>query len=67
MAGANMNGINAVFGEWALTKIKSCEFHYKQSVNRVESKLREESNTGSFVIAFSTPPSKMLIYEPKKN
>lgn len=44
MAGANMNGLKAVFGERALTKIKICEFHYKQSVNRMASKLGDEKS-----------------------
>ena len=31
MAGANMNGLLRVFGDDVLTRIKSCEFHFKES------------------------------------
>ena len=39
MAGANMNGIRKVFGEDALSRIKSCEFHFQESRNRMARKL----------------------------
>lgn len=39
MAGANMNGIRKVFGEDALSRIKSCEFHFKESRNKMARKL----------------------------
>ena len=39
MAGANMNGLQKVFGDDVLTRIKSCEFHFKESRNKVDRKL----------------------------
>ena len=39
MAGANMNGIERVFGKDALSRIKSCEFHFKESRNKMARKL----------------------------
>ena len=41
MAGANMNGLGKVFGEDVLTRIKSCEFHFKESRNRTAKKLND--------------------------
>ena len=38
-AGANMNGIPKVFGEDAPSRIKSCEFHFQESRNRMARKL----------------------------
>ncbi|CAB4038137.1 Hypothetical predicted protein [Paramuricea clavata] len=34
MAGANLIGIKDIFGNEALERVKTCEFHYKQNVNR---------------------------------
>ena len=39
MAGANMNGIERVFGKDALSRIKSWEFHFKESRNKMARKL----------------------------
>ena len=41
MAGANMNGLRKVFGEDVLTRIKSCEFHFKESRNRMAKNLND--------------------------
>lgn len=35
----NMNGLQKVFGDDVLTRIKSCEFHFKESRNKVARKL----------------------------
>ena len=43
MAGANMNGLQQVFGEDALSRIKSCEFHFKDSINKMARKLGQEA------------------------
>ena len=43
MAGANMNGLRQVFGDDALSRIKSCEFHFKESRNRMARKLGQEA------------------------
>ena len=34
MTTANFRGLSIVYGEDVLTKVKSCEFHFKQSVKR---------------------------------
>lgn len=34
MASANFNGLCTIYGEDVLSKIKGCEFHYKQAVER---------------------------------
>ena len=34
MALANFSGLQIIYGEEVLDKIKGCEFHHKQSVNR---------------------------------
>lgn len=44
MAGANMNGLEKVFEKGVFTRIKSCEFHFKQSVNRMSKRLKEEES-----------------------
>ena len=32
--GSNFNGLQSVYGEDVLSKIKGCEFHFKDSINR---------------------------------
>ena len=39
MVGANMNVLRKVFGEGAVSRTKSCEFHFKESRNRMACKL----------------------------
>ena len=43
MAGANMNGLQQVFGEDSLSRMKSCEFHFKDSINKMARKLGQEA------------------------
>ena len=43
MAGANMNGLQQVFGKDALSRIKSCKFHFKESINKMARKLGQEA------------------------
>ncbi|PFX19115.1 hypothetical protein AWC38_SpisGene16499 [Stylophora pistillata] len=43
MAGANMNGLRQVFGDDAMSRIKSCEFHFKKSVNKMARRLGQEA------------------------
>ena len=31
--GSNFNGLQSVYGEDVLSKIKGCEFHFKDSIN----------------------------------
>jgi hypothetical protein len=47
MAGANMEGIRAVYGEFAVHRIKTCEFHFKECRNRQARKL-DEAVKGQF-------------------
>lgn len=42
MTGANMNGIKRVFGDDDLSHIKLCEFHFKESRNRMARRLSAE-------------------------
>lgn len=44
-AGAEWNAIKIIFGEAAVSRVVSCEFHYKQSVNRKSVKLNGASRT----------------------
>ncbi|CAB4004867.1 Hypothetical predicted protein [Paramuricea clavata] len=41
-AGAEWNANRIVFGEDAIAKVVSCEFHYKQSVGRKSGKLDDK-------------------------
>ena len=38
-----MNGLRQVFGDEALSRIKSCEFHFKESINKMARKLGQEA------------------------
>ena len=42
MAGANMNGLQKVFGEDVLSRIKTCEFHFKESRKKMAKKLNDD-------------------------
>ena len=42
MAGANMNGLQRVFGDDVLTHIKTCEFHFKESKNKMARRLYDD-------------------------
>ena len=44
-AGAEWNAIRIVFGEAAVSKVVSCEFHFKQSVSRRSAKLHGTRKT----------------------
>ena len=44
MAGANLAGIANVFGEEGKSRIKSCEFHFKEHRNKMARKLETESS-----------------------
>ena len=43
MARANMNGRRQVFSDDASTHIKSCEFNFKESINKMARKLGQEA------------------------
>ncbi|XP_066927735.1 uncharacterized protein [Clytia hemisphaerica] len=42
MAGANFNGLSRIYGEDVMNKIKGCEFHFKQSIERKVKKLGDQ-------------------------
>ena len=42
-----MNGLQQIFGEDALSRIKSCEFYFKDSINKMARKLGQEAG-GTF-------------------
>ena len=42
MAGANFHGLANIYGEDVLRKVKGCEFHYKQSVEKKTKTLGEK-------------------------
>ena len=52
-AGAEWNAIRIVFGETALSRVASCEFHYKQSVNRKSAKLNGNRKTRFETLAYA--------------
>ena len=43
IAGANMDGLRQVLGDEALSRIKSCEFHFKESINKMARKLGQDA------------------------
>ena len=59
MATANFSGLSIVYGEDVLTKVKGCEFHYKQSVERkvktLNTKGEEFRNLALKRLIMSTP------------
>ena len=59
MASANFNGLAIVYGEDVRSTVKGCEFHFKQSVERISRALgqkREEfKNLALNMLTFSTP------------
>ena len=38
----NFSGLERICGEWILTKIKSCKFHFKDSANKHRKNFEEE-------------------------
>ena len=42
IAKANFNGLQLIYGEDVLHKIKECEFHFRQSINRHASKCSDQ-------------------------
>jgi hypothetical protein len=61
MAGSNLQGIQKVFGEEALQKVKGCEFHFKDCRNRHARKLHTQESKDRFkklcdaLLAAATP------------
>ena len=50
MATANFTGLQIVYGEEITSKIKGCEFHYEQSLNKRKSKVGQEKQ-GIFIVS----------------
>ena len=42
MAATNFNGLQLIYSEDVLHKIKGCEFHFRQSINRHASKCSDQ-------------------------
>ena len=59
MATANFSGLSIVYGEDVLTKVKGCEFHFKQSAERkvktLNNKGQEFRNVALGLLIASTP------------
>ena len=59
MATANFSGLSIVYGEDVLTKVKGCEFHFKQSAERkvktLNNKGQEFRNVAVGLLIASTP------------
>ena len=49
-AGANANGITRVFGQEGYDKSRTCQFHFKQSLNRMLTKFPD--NAGELKVEF---------------
>ena len=50
-----MNGLQKVFGDNVLTRIKTCEFHFKESRNKMARKLDDDDGN-----VFKEPCDQML-------
>ena len=48
MAGANMNGLERVYGKEVLERVKSCEFHFKENRNKMAQKLKDNEEAQQF-------------------
>jgi len=59
MATANFNGLQLIYGEEVLTKIKGCEFHFRQSINRHSSKCE---NAEAFKVSLAFFHKMIILY-----
>ena len=48
MTGANMNGLERVYGKEILERVKSCEFHFKENRNKMAQKLKDNEEAQQF-------------------
>ena len=53
MATANFNGLQMIYGEEVLEKVKGCEFHFNMSLNRRKSAFKDEKEERFLVSDFS--------------
>ena len=66
-AGAEWNAIQIVFGEAAVSKVVSCEFHFKQSVSRRSAKLHGTRKTRFESLAHALLEANMVsVFEKKR-
>ena len=42
MSAANFSGLERIYGETVMDKIKGCEFHYKKSINKYAKELKDD-------------------------
>ena len=76
MAGSNFVGLEKLYGEGVTSKIKGCEFHYKDSVNKKAQSLGEDGEKFKLIainlLESSTPEAyekvkdKMVVFINKK-
>ena len=48
MAGANMNGLERVYGKEVLERVKSCEFHFKENRKKMAQKIKDNEEAQQF-------------------
>lgn len=65
-AGAEWNAIKIMFGEAAVSRVVSCEFHYKQLGNRKSVKLNGASRTHFEQLASTVLEANMVSVLEKK-
>jgi hypothetical protein len=66
-AGAEWNAIRIVFGEDAMAKVVSCEFHYKQSVGRKSGKLDDKHKAEFEALAWALMEANTVsVFEKKR-
>ena len=61
MAAANMNGLRGVYGYDVISKVKGCEFHYSQSVEKHSKKFQEHD-----INMFKVLANKLLTSETRE-
>ena len=71
MATSNFNGLECIYGEDVMTKIKGCEFHYRQSINRHCNTVGNDSekfkNMATEMLVASTPEAYEAAYKTMKD
>ena len=67
MAGSNFVGLEKLYGEGVTSKIKGCEFHYKDSVNKKARSLGEDGEEFKFIAINLLESSTPEVYEKVKD
>ena len=66
MAGSNFAGFEKLYGEGVTSKIKGCEFHYKNSVNKKARSRGEDGEEITLIAINLLEPSTPETYEKVK-